>query len=268
MKVLSIANQKGGVGKTTTAVNLAACLARLNRKVLLIDLDHQMNSTSHLGAENPEDESHSSFALLIEKSPDFSKIVLPVWPNLMLARGHVALAELDIKMGQTLNRETRLAKSISKLNKQYDLDYIVIDCSPSLGIGTVNAFCAATHIIVAIQTNWFAYDALKRLLGMVEDVVEETNPGLVVYALATMHRGRVNVNKDVLEQIQETFGDLTLKTVIRFTTAFVEASAAKEPIVDYANGSTGHKDYASLAEEIINRVEQEATIQDRTRFAR
>lgn len=256
MKVIAIANQKGGVGKTTTAVNLAACLARLNRNTLLIDLDHQKNATGHLGLPDPEDERESSFALFTEKQPDFSKVIQPVSPNLAVAPGHVALAELDLALVSSMNREGKLAKAMAALPKQYQFEYVIIDCSPSLGMSTVNAFCAATHVIVAIQTNWFAYHALKRLMAIVTDVVEEANPTLTVYALATMHRANVNVCRDVLKQIQDLFQGLTLSTVIRFTAAFVEASAARESILDYAHGSKGHQDYQKLAEEIISRVER------------
>jgi len=260
VNVIAIANQKGGVGKTTTAVNLAACLARANRRVLLVDLDHQSNATNHLGLDNPTDEAESSCALLTEKTPDFERIIMPVMPNLMIARGHIALAEVDIKLLSAMNRESRLSRSLSNLSNNYD--YAVIDCAPSLGISTINAFCAATYLIVAIQTNWFAYDALKRLMAIVEDVIDESNPNLIVYALGTMHRGNVNVNRDVLTRMQEDFKQLALETVIRFTATFVEASAAQRAIVDYADGSKGHKDYQALAEEIINRVERNQTSQE------
>lgn len=257
MKTIAIANQKGGVGKTTTAVNLSACLSRMGRRVLLVDLDPQANATDHVGFESPSDEKQSSYALIAEKSPDFKLILSPVGPNLQIAPGHIALAEIDIRLFNAINRETRLLRALSQLEN--DFDYVIIDCAPSLGIATVNAFCAATHIIITIQTNWFAYEALKRLMAIASDVIEESNPELVTYALATLHRSNVNVNRDVLTKIQEDFQDLALETVIRHTATLAEASVNKQPILEYAHGSKGHQDYQQLAEEIIRRVERQAS---------
>ena len=244
MNIIAIANQKGGVGKTTTAVNLSACLSRMGRRVLLVDLDPQANATDHCALENPTDERHSSYALIADKSPEFANIIKPVSPNLQIARGHIALAEIDIKLFSTINRETRLQRALSQVANVFD--YTIIDCAPSLGISTVNAFCAATHIIIAIQTNWFAYEALKRLMAIASDVIEESNPNLITYALATLHRPNVNVNRDVLERIKGDFEDLCMETVIRHTATLVEASVAKQPIGDYAHGSKGHQDYQPL----------------------
>lgn len=257
MNIIAIANQKGGVGKTTTAVNLAACLSRAGRRVLLVDLDPQANATDHLGLENPASEASSSYALIAEKTPDPTHIIVPVAPNLALAPGHIALAEIDIKLFTTINRETRLKRALALVEK--DFDYVIIDCAPSLGISTVNAFCAATHILVTIQTNWFAYEALKRLMAIASDVMAESNPELVTYAVATIHRASVNSNRDVLARIQEDFQGLAFTTTIRHTATLVEASIAKQPIVDYAHGSRAHQDYQQLAEELMQRVERQQT---------
>jgi chromosome partitioning protein len=259
MKVIAIANQKGGVGKTTTAVNLSACLARAGRRVLLIDLDPQANASDHLGVENPPDADHSSYGLIASKQPDFDSILRPIGPNLQIAPGHIALAEIDISLFSAINRETRLARALNQIAGNYD--YAIIDCAPSLGISTVNAFVAASHLIIAIQTNWFAYEALRRLMAIVNDVMEESNPDLVVFALATLHRTNVNLNRDVLAKIREDFANLTLNTEIRHTATLAEASAAKQPIIDYAHGSKAHQDYDQLSQEIMERVEQQAAVE-------
>jgi chromosome partitioning protein len=253
MAVIAIANQKGGTAKTTTAVNLGACLAHAGRNVLLVDLDAQCNLTTHLGIDPPADERRTSYGLLTDKSADAAGAVLPVGPNLAVIPGHIALAEVDLKLHAVMNSHTRLKRAFAVLNRE---GYILIDCAPTLGLSTLNAFTAATHLIVAIQTNWFAYEALKRLMFIVDDVLDEANPDLVVYALATLHRANVNNNRDVLAKIEETFGDLTLRAIIRHTATLAEAATAGQSIVDYAHGSRGHKDYEALAEEIIDRVER------------
>ncbi len=254
MNIIAIANQKGGVGKTTTAVNLSACLARMGRRVLLVDLDPQANATDYLGLKNPDNEMESSYALIADKSPNFKSIIKPVTPNLQLAPGHIALAEMDIKLFNAINREARLARALEQLSG--DFDYAIVDCAPNLGITTVNAFCAATQVIIAIQTNWFAYEALRRLMAIIQDVIDESNPDLSVYALATIHRSTVNVNREVLAKIKQDFTDLALETTIPHTATLVESSAAHQTILDYAHGSKAHQAYEQLAQEIISRVER------------
>lgn len=253
MKIIAIANQKGGVGKTTTAVNLSACLARSGRRTLLVDFDPQSNATIHTGAENPGNEMHSSYALISERQPDLGQMIKPIGPNWQIVPGHIALAEIDIQIFNVMNREQRLKKALSQIENQFD--YVIIDCAPSLSITTVNALCAATHLIIAIQTNWFAYEALKRLMSIVGDVIDESNPQLLAFALATMHRRNVNIHEEVLEQIKKDFRELMLESVIPYTATLPEASAAKMPICDYADGSKADLAYQSLTKEIIERVE-------------
>lgn len=252
--IISIANQKGGVGKTTTAVNLSGCLANRGERVLLIDLDGQGNATSHLGIEIPESESLTSYALLAEPEPDLEKLAVPVADNLLLIPGHIALAEVDIKLFSQINRDTRLARALQPFADS--IDFIIIDCPPSLGMSTVNALSASTDVVICVQTNVFAYEAVRRLLAIIKVVKKELAPDLAIHALATLHRPKVNLNKSVLEKISQNFPNQTLNTTITQTAALTEAAAAGQTILDYANGSRGHQDYEALTDELLRIVKK------------
>jgi chromosome partitioning protein len=247
--IISIANQKGGVGKTTTAVNLAGCLAARGERVLLVDLDGQGNATSHLGVEIPESENLTSYALLADAEPDIEKLAVPVAPNLLLVPGHIALAEVDIKLFSQINRDTRLGRALQPIAD--GVDFIIIDCPPSLGMATVNALSASTDVVICVQTNVFAYEAVRRLLAIIKVVKKELAPDLSIHALATLHRPTVNLNKSVLEKVMQNFPNQTLQTTISQTAALTEAAAAGQTIIDYANGSRGHQDYEKLTDELI-----------------
>jgi chromosome partitioning protein len=247
--IISVANQKGGVGKTTTAVNLSGCLAGRGERVLLIDLDGQGNATSHLGIEIPESEESTSYALLADPEPDIEKLAVPVAANLLLVPGHIALAEVDIKLFSQINRDTRLARALQPIADS--VDFVVIDCPPSLGMATVNALSASTDVVICVQTNVFAYEAVRRLLAIIKVVKKELAPDLAIHALATLHRPTVNLNKSVLEKIAQNFPHQTLQTSISQTAALTEAAAAGQTIIDYANGSRGHQDYEKLTSELL-----------------
>ena len=248
--IISIANQKGGVGKTTTAVNFSGCLAGRGERVLLIDLDGQGNATSHLGVEIPESEEVTSYALLADPEPDIEKLVVPVAENLLLVPGHIALAEVDIKLFSQINRDTRLARALRSVSDS--VDFVIIDCPPSLGMATVNALSASTDVIICVQTNVFAYEAVRRLLAIIKVVKKELAPNLSIHALATLHRPTVNLNKSVLEKVSQNFPDQTLHATISQTAALTEAAAAGLTIIDYANGSRGHQDYEKLTDEFLH----------------
>ncbi len=252
--IISIANQKGGVGKTTTAVNMAGCLAARDERVLLVDLDGQGNATSHLGVEIPESENLTSYALLAEAEPDVEKLVVSIAPNLLLVPGHIALAEVDIKLFSQINRDTRLARALQTIAD--GVDFVIIDCPPSLGMATVNALSASTDVVICVQTNVFAYEAVRRLLAIIKVVKKELTPNLAIHALATLHRPTVNLNKSVLEKVMQNFPHQTLQTTISQTAALTEAAAAGQTIIDYANGSRGHQDYEKLTDELIRLIRQ------------
>jgi len=247
--VISVANQKGGVGKTTTAVNLSGCLAGRGERVLLIDLDGQGNATSHLGIEIPESEESTSYALLAAAEPDIEKLAVPVAANLLLVPGHIALAEVDIKLFSQINRDTRLARALQPIADS--VDFVVIDCPPSLGMATVNALSGSTDVVICVQTNVFAYEAVRRLLAIIKVVKKELAPNLAIHALATLHRPTVNLNKSVLDKIALNFPHQTLQASISQTAALTEAAAAGQTIIDYANGSRGHQDYEKLTSELL-----------------
>ena len=169
-------------------------------------------------------------------------------PNLLLVPGHIALAEVDIKLFSQINRDTRLARALHSIAD--GVDFVIIDCPPSLGMATVNALSASTDVVICVQTNVFAYEAVRRLLAIIKVVKKELAPDLAIHALATLHRPTVNLNKSVLEKVTQNFPNQTLQTTISQTAALTEAAAAGQTIIDYANGSRGHQDYEKLTDEL------------------
>lgn len=250
--VITICNQKGGTGKTTTAVNLSACLVRKGRRVLLLDLDPQANATTHLGLD-PFDARPTIYEIL-RNNKTIEEVMLAAVGGINLVPANLFLAELDLELIGEINRENRLRKAIESVHNNYD--YIFIDCPPNLGIATINAFCACDVLVIPIQTNFFAIDAVARLLLTLQKVVREYRYDIQIYALATMFEKHTNVQKQVLAQIRKKFEAQMLTTVIHKNTKLVEASSAGMPITEYDQTSSGFFDYVKLAKEIIGEIEE------------
>jgi chromosome partitioning protein len=250
MRIVAIANQKGGCGKTTTAVNLASAMALLGKKVLLIDLDPQAHATLGLGCD-PETLDKSVYNLFTENNISVNELIAKSnIENLDLLPSNVLLSGVELELASMENREFILNKRLNEIDGKYDIS--IIDCSPSLSLLTINALVASKELIIPVQTQYYALEGLRQLLETVDIVQKRFNQELGIRGLLlTFVESRTKLSRQVQKQMREYFGDLVFNTVIHKDVRLAEAPSAHESVFSYAPDSTGALEHRFLAEEIV-----------------
>jgi chromosome partitioning protein len=250
-KIIAIANQKGGVGKTTTSINLAASLGVLEKKVLLIDSDPQANASSGLGIDI-ESVEIGTYQVLEHSNTAKAAIVKTETPNLDIIPAHIDLVAIEIELVDKEEREYMLKKALAEIKDDYD--FILIDCAPSLGLLTLNALTAADAVIIPIQCEYFALEGLGKLLNTIKSVQKIHNPALDIEGLLlTMYDSRLRLSNQVVEEVQKHFNNMVFQTIIQRNVRLSEAPSYGESIIKYDASSKGASNYLSLAKEIINK---------------
>jgi len=250
--VLAIANQKGGVGKTTTAINLAAALALRGRRTLLIDLDPQANTS--MSYVDLREVQRSMYDVFVDTSVRLKDVIVstPI-ESLSIAPARIALAKLEARMTGELDAPFRLKDQLKEVQDEFP--YVVIDCPPALGLLTVNALVAATHLLIPIQSSYFALEGTDDLLETIEKVRQRPNPELrILGVVITMHDKRTALGRDIRDQIRKVFGDKVFRTVISKSVRLEESPAYRESIFTFAPDSSGATEYYRLCEEVMDRV--------------
>ncbi len=261
-KVISVINQKGGVGKTTTSVNLGAAIAQKGKKVLLVDIDAQSNLTTHLGLGSNEDPDAApgdpptpkpelTIYDVLKGNRSLNEVIIKRSDNLDLVPSSLLLSAADLELGGVVGRELILKRALQPVVGSYDV--VIIDCPPALGLLSLNALAAAENVVIPVQSEYLALHGVRQLLDTIDQVKNIYNPGLIVGGvLICLHDNRKRLARAVADTIRAYFGDLVFSTVIRENVALAEAPADGQTIFEYAPKSTGAEDYLSLAKEILD----------------